>query len=168
MQAPEPLCIAAAHTVGLQPAMSFLWLVVSACKHWQMVLMCCTQAGAGSHLLLGSAWPALEHELAEAVQQALHVYWRSWRQQQSHQSLFSPEIQVTLISAFFVMFCQGSGLQLHTPLRQSWPLPHLSGCSHDALHYADFSSISCVCCAVSSSAIPVHLDTFCHGGHGCG
>lgn len=53
------------------------------------------QAGYEAHLTLGSAWPALEHELAEAVQLAIHTYWRSWRDHQSDVELFTPEIQVS-------------------------------------------------------------------------
>ena len=35
----------------------------------------------------------LEHELAEAVQQAIHVYWRVWRKHQTDEELVRPEIQ---------------------------------------------------------------------------
>lgn len=55
----------------------------------------CVQADTRSQLLLGSAWPMLEHELAEAVQQAIHVYWRLWRKHQTDEELFIPEIQVS-------------------------------------------------------------------------
>ena len=51
-------------------------------------------ASAAFQLLLRPAWAALEHELAQAVQQAIQGYWHRWRHQLHHEDMFSPEIQV--------------------------------------------------------------------------
>ena len=64
------------------------------CRIYESV---CVQASMKLHLLLGSAWPVLEHELAGAVQQAIRVYWQSWRHHQSDEDLFTPEIQVSFV-----------------------------------------------------------------------
>ena len=54
------------------------------------------QAEAASGLLLRPAWALLEHELAQAVQQAIHGYWRFWRESHQDDDMWSPEVQVPL------------------------------------------------------------------------
>ena len=72
---------------------------LSAWSHrlYQRRLICClvVQAEVASGLLLNPAWAALEHELAQAVQQAIHGYWRHWRESHQDEEMWSPEVQVT-------------------------------------------------------------------------
>ena len=58
------------------------------------------QAEAASGLLLRPAWALLEHELAQAVQQAIHGYWRFWRESRQDEDMWSPEVQVPSLTPF--------------------------------------------------------------------
>ncbi|KAL3160682.1 hypothetical protein ABBQ32_010593 [Trebouxia sp. C0010 RCD-2024] len=61
------------------------------------------QAEVASGLLLNPAWAALEHELAQAVQQAIHGYWRHWRESHQNEDMWSPEVQSRALLYLFTL-----------------------------------------------------------------